>query len=326
MYNITASNSSVNPNTSLVFEENVWCSDASTVFLSTDAARINLIAFCVASIISSLLTVVFNGTYIFIVLRNTKLRSTVNKLYILLSILDAIAGLSFIPVYLLFLIGFVERNPKCYLVRVWTVMSYTFIIMSVSAIALITIEIYLAIFKPFTYKRFVQNNTLNILLLVIWVPSVAFPIVCVYAFPNLVTVVRISSTSYCLIIFVILVICQKKIYNYFCRRENQGNHRRRKAARIALQILLVFGLCSFPAVMANVVNRVVFNSIVVDTYVNRWCNFLVQSYSVWDTFIYGFRSAAVKRDLKNLCHQGENEPYNNSDSTQISKHAVTGNL
>lgn len=310
-----------------VSQEN-WCVNYSATFLSTKAGKINLIAFCVASLLCCIVSVVLNTIYICAVLRSKTLRKSVNDLYLMLSICDLVSGLSLMPVYSLWLDGFVRENPRCFLINIWTVMAYSFIMMSVTAIGLITLEIYIAVFKPFSYKYITKKRLLTLSLLCLWIPSVVFPTLSVYVFPDTISIMRAVSTVYALVIFLTMIVCQKRIYGYIRANESKCSNQRKKAARVALQILLAYGLCSVPAVMANVINRLFFDSVIIDNYVNRWCNFLVLSYSLWDTFIYGYRSSRVRKEVLKMlsCGYVVNPYISQQENRKSGAFVVSNNL
>ncbi|XP_057302873.1 adrenocorticotropic hormone receptor-like [Hydractinia symbiolongicarpus] len=247
---------------------NVWCEGYSSVFLSDDAGRANLIAFCSVSLIFCTVSTLLNGYYMFIVVSSKTLRRKTNKLYILLSFSDLTSAFTLIPIYYILLRGFVKREPACFIIPLWSLIGYTFTVMSLTTIGFITVEIYLAVFKPFQYKYVTKKRILLVAVLIIWIPSILCPLLSIYIYPSLRTIILRLAPAYGLCVFIAMVICQKKIYN-------------------------------IPSIV-TIFTNLFYRSLITDTYINRWCHFVVLSNSLWDTFIYGFRSPDVKKRVSGM--------------------------
>lgn len=162
---------------------------------------------------------------------------------------------------------------------------------------LITMESYFAVFKPFTYRRLKRRRTLLYCSLTAWIVSIALPNIIMFCIPRLRPLLRHTAAVYALIIFIVTIACHRLIYAYINKKPNQCSEQKKRAAKVAFQILLVFAICTTPGFTAHILNILFPDSAIIDTYVRRWCYFIMFTNGVWDTFVYGFRSSAVREKL-----------------------------
>ncbi|XP_057302869.1 uncharacterized protein LOC130637033 [Hydractinia symbiolongicarpus] len=282
--------------------EDTWCFGYTVIFLATEEGRSNLIAFSIVSIFACFFIITLNSLYIFIVLCRKTFRQTVNQLYLLLSTADMMSGIALLFVYINLLHGFLKRNPPCFIIKIWTIIGHAYFFMSISAVGFISIEAYIAVFKPFMYRRITKKSILTICLLISWIPSVVLSMTSLFESSVFMLMLRCVTVVYGTSIFTTMLFCHRRVYVYIRENNNSCSEQKKKAASVALQVLVVCGLFNIPAGLAIILKALFPDSAAVDTYVRRWCVFLVCTNGLWDTFIYGFRSSAVRRELIEFCN------------------------
>lgn len=272
----------------------IWCESYDINFLLTQPGKINLIILCAVTILLSAFTIILNGSYIMAVWKNKTLRKSKNDLYILLSLIDMCYGLSMLPVFCYLLKSFITNVPACYLITVWTIIGVDFTTIGFIAVGFITIELYLAVFKPFVYQRWKQKKVLIKIQIILWLPLLGFSIFS--ADPR-----QLKSTMnvFGIVTFVVLVYCQKRIQSYIRQNKNRCSEQKKKSAKVALQIIIVFFSCNALGLVSNL-NQIIFSSAVVDTFINRWLIFIAFSNTLWDTYIYGLRTRMVRKEVLKL--------------------------
>ncbi|XP_057302850.1 lysophosphatidic acid receptor 6-like [Hydractinia symbiolongicarpus] len=279
-------------------EDSLWCLQYNFEIYKTEVVRWNLIISCCVAILLSCLIVAANGLLLMLVSAKKSARSKMNTLYIMLSISDLLSGLTYIPVYIYFLIGFCKNSPYCFLVPIWSVLGYANTTMSISAIACITMEVYLAVINPIAHKTRVNKKIFPKILIAIWLVCIISPFVIKFAFPKVWLTYRAFITIYGFTILVSLIICQYRVNAYL--HKNQGSsseHRNKKAIRVALEVLLVYGMTSVPSIAFNIINTLK-HSPANHSYWETWVVIIAGCNALLDTFIYGFRTNQLKREAR----------------------------
>ncbi|XP_057302795.1 adrenocorticotropic hormone receptor-like [Hydractinia symbiolongicarpus] len=279
-------------------EDSLWCLQYNFEIYKTKVVRWNLIISCYVAILLSCLVIGSNGLLLMLVSAKKSVRSKVNILYVMLSISDLLSGLTYIPVYVYLSIGFYKNSPYCFLVPIWSVLGYANTTMSISAIACITMEVYLAVVNPIAYKARVKRKLFPKILTAVWFVCIISPFVTKFAFPNFWWMYRAFMTVYGFAILISLIICQYRVSAYL--HKNQGissGQRNKKAMRVALEVLFVYGMVSVPSIAFNIINTLK-HSPANHSYWETWVVIIAGCNALFDTFIYGFRSKELKREAR----------------------------
>ncbi|XP_057302865.1 melatonin receptor type 1C-like [Hydractinia symbiolongicarpus] len=254
----------------------------------------DVLAFLLTSLIFSLLSAICNGAYILVVLKNKRLRRSNNLLYLLLSISDLVVTAILTVIYGIQITEY-RNGTLTSVASIWSLVVHSFIDMSISAILLIQLELYLAVFKPFKYKRTLRKKTLPMLLILAWIPSILIPSVIFLNKSIFQDIIRNLITFYEFSSLLLVAFCQKKVLNYI--RKNNHTRRGKKLSQIAAQILVVYGVSAVAGLVGSIINQFNLATEGYNECVYQWCMFVVLTNTCWDTCIYGLRSAAVRNEL-----------------------------
>ncbi|XP_057302804.1 melanopsin-like [Hydractinia symbiolongicarpus] len=271
------------------------CVGLDRILILTPLSRINYIIHASAILILCFCTLACNSLYIYTVFRVKKLRESSNVLYILLSVSDLLSSLTRLPIYAYLLAGVISNKPQCFLLDLLATHGFIFSTMSMFAISFISVEVYLAVLKPFLYRRLVKGKVLKVLLLLAWIPCIAIPILVMYVYPSVFSYYRSFQVLFVVIMYACLIVYQRYIYCYIKKNERSCNGYKRKVARIAVQVLAVYGLCFIPWLVVAVIYRFYHSDLII-VFVYPWCIYFVYLNSLFDTFIYGFRSKHDRRE------------------------------
>ncbi|XP_057300348.1 melatonin receptor type 1C-like [Hydractinia symbiolongicarpus] len=235
-----------------------------------------------------------NRAYILVILKNKRLRRSNNPLYLLLSISDLIVAVSLTVIYGIQITEYLN-NTSTRIASIWSLVVHSFVNMSISAIILIQLELYLAVFKPFAYKTILRKKTLPILLILAWIPSIIMPSVIFFNKSIFQDIVRTAITVYEFFSLLLVAFCQKKVIKYI--RKNDHTRRGRKLSQVAAQILVVYGVSAVAGFVGSIVNQFNLATQVINDSVYEWCMFAVLTNTLWDTCIYGLRYVVVRNEL-----------------------------
>lgn len=163
----------------------IQCPITQNKILTSSHARIHLVV-AIAITIACVVVVIFvNMLFIVATKINKSIRRSVNNLYILLSVSDLFLGLTFLPINAVLLPGYYSEILNCNVLQLRSVSSHIFATTSISVIACITAEIYLAVHQPLNHAARIRKNRMCRVLVSIWIVCISFALIANYGYDKL---------------------------------------------------------------------------------------------------------------------------------------------
>ena len=257
-----------------------------------------------------------------------KIIHNVLKYYILsLAFTDLFVGIISVPFYISFLTNIIAKGSRYYEIfqRIYTGLDIFLGVCSILHLCLMSIDRAFAITKPFLHRRYMQEKSFVIKLLIFpWLTSLvcAIPIVInlylkYYGF-------AMSVITFALPTFLI-IICYGCIFVEIRSRNinNAGQINERKLLRTVFCVVIVFMTCWGPFHVFNILYslnllRLSFEQMVTALNALKWMQYLN---SACNPFIYAICHPDVRSAMKNTCKCSSEVPdssfqpgYNNESS------------
>ncbi|XP_057296468.1 uncharacterized protein LOC130625396 [Hydractinia symbiolongicarpus] len=197
--------------------------------------------------------------------------------------------------------GYYHGNVNCVVVRMLFSFGFMFVTVSITGTAFIASELFVAVFKPITFRVLIRKNTLSSVLAGIWCIFIVLPLIAVYVYHPLLEGYQFFFGVYSCFVFISIIICQVCVYKRLYRHNDittsrHDNHK--KSLKVAIKVLITHGICYLPAAICILYKAYAGNSSTLQTYVEQWTYLPAITNSFWNTFIYGFRSAEIRFELK----------------------------
>lgn len=247
---------------------------------------------------------IFGNVLVFIVVaRNRQLHTVTNMFITSLALADLLVCLVAQPMYVIFLFG-LPPNPAYGNTR--KTFSYVSVLASISNLAAITIDRYIAIVSPMQYQLRANFKSASALLCIIWVVSLGLGI------PSGVERAVQHITVYYIIALVLIIVpIYVRIY-IIARRQarviarqvghiekdvkNKGE-RENIAAKTIGNVLGVFIVCWLPMIVIPMIYRYSMNSRSVRR-AFKWAQTVALCSSAVNPVIYSLKTQIFKKELK----------------------------
>lgn len=247
---------------------------------------------------------VFGNVLVFIVVaRNRQLHTVTNMFITSLALADLLVCLVAQPMYAVFLYG-LPPNPAYGITR--KTFSFVSVLASISNLAAVTIDRYIAIVSPMQYQLKANFKSAFILLSFIWVVSLGLGIP-----SGIKQSVQHITVYYIVALVMIIVPIYVRIY-FIARRQarviaRQVEHiekdlksrgeRENIAAKTIGNVLSVFIICWLPVIVLPMIFRYSVNSRTVRRLL-KWAQTLALCSSAVNPVIYSLKTQIFKKELR----------------------------
>lgn len=275
-------------------------------------SRVSMRVLTTFNIVSMILMIAFNGFVIVVMVTHqfTSRRRVSTVLLMILVGCDLVIGIAFMPVYIVNSWLLSKGRILCSLHRTAQISGHTLCMVTILTILAITIELYMAIVKPFLYQGRHNRRYYWLYLLVSCVVSLAIILIWIYLFPkrwdNFKKVIGVSFTTIGFSLICVLhayvqvevkTIVRKGSINNPTMAMSLSNH---KTLRMTTFVVLAFGFCYLPFVVLSFYEIVNGPSIFAKMYILPWTEFVGVSNAIWNPLIYCYRLSFIKRKALNM--------------------------
>ena len=255
-------------------------------------------------------------------------RSPSHVLLLVLAICDLLIGLVSMPAYVVhqWMISHCSHQydeTQCQLSKFVKFGGYSFSSLTILTIALITIELYLAIVRPFVYEHRYNKQYFLLYLLLTWTLFLASNFVMLYAFPAQWSSFKSFVVSWlCIVIFLMIIVFHSLLsievgklsrstttnpsFNTTTTTNNNNNNRiNKKTFRMTTTIIIAFSICYLP-LSVGMLYKVFSNTTSMTSYndVMPWCEVIALCNSALDPLIYCFRLRFIRHKIRRMVCPG----------------------
>lgn len=240
------------------------------------------------------LVVVINGMFLLVFLTSPKRRRSVKLLYVLLSLSDFLYGLFTLGVTSVSVTQAFDK--QCKLLNALDSGGFAFCTMSLCSIAAISVEIYLAIMKPFTHATRRDKNTMAKILVGVWIICIVLPITSKYYLPNLWDSYAITCWIFIIFLLCFIMLVQTTVYLYVKRNPNMRSGD--KHAFVTTVIFTCTYFLSFmPIAIIGIYSKFTSHRAFLESYVMPWTKVMTGFNCVTDPIVCVMRTAKWKELL-----------------------------
>ncbi|XP_057302853.1 lysophosphatidic acid receptor 3-like [Hydractinia symbiolongicarpus] len=178
------------------------------------------------------------------------------------------------------------------------VFGFMFTTMSLTTITAITVDLHLAISKPFSHKKRTNSKIIEKVTVITWVLCVILSVVIGYIFPEF---IKIYVLTWCVLYFMLIsfILCvQRTIYKYIRRNENRQTCFKRSFKEITV-IICAFILCFIPGIIAEVISNIL-SDMFVKNYILPWTHVFTFCNCVLDPIICIMGTPQLRNKISNF--------------------------
>ncbi|XP_057302692.1 C-X-C chemokine receptor type 4-like [Hydractinia symbiolongicarpus] len=247
-----------------------------------EEAKVNIEASYITSLILSLIIIVINAFFLLSYLAHRSLRHRINFLYIILSMSDFLFGLFSVSVICIILNK--SFNEQCGMRDILITGGFAFCNIALASITAISVEIYLAIVKPFSHATRREKNTVAKVLVGMWIPCIALPIISRYHKSQLWGIYFISIGVLIIILQCFIILVQTAIYISVNRARNARSKDKYAAVTSAIFICTYF-ISFLPLSVVGIYSKLSSHGLFMESYVIPWVYLLATINCVADPIV-----------------------------------------
>ncbi|XP_057302796.1 beta-2 adrenergic receptor-like [Hydractinia symbiolongicarpus] len=268
----------------------IICGAFSHQILPYKHVEITIFSTAILTLILTIFIIAVNGCFIGLLIVKAEVRKSVNILYVMLSTSDLIYGLIVLATTSVSVTG--DLNDFCRRRSFLAVLKYILCSMSLSAVLIITIEIYLAVRCPFKHRARKEKNVLPFLLLAVWVLCVTVPVLATYM-KNWWRKYLLVFPFYSVVVFTMIVISQRKAH---CAIRSSVKLRggQKHSLKTAILLLTCYAVSFLPLIVSNFLLIFSVNDLFVNSYLTPWTCFIGTFNPLFNGLIYSLRLKTVK--------------------------------
>lgn len=250
----------------------------------------------VVSVIISISVTMVNGCFLFLVAIKKKFRNVINYLYVLLSISDLLHGLSNSSLVVVLIRK--KWYTRCQVLTATVVIGYVLSLVSVTMLFAITIQVYIAVHKPFVYRSATHRSRMHVILLFVCVILITVPVVIRYLIHDGWLFYKVLVCIFGSIIFCSTIICQYRMYRYlYSNRTNNQSNNHKRALITAILVSTSLAICFIPSILIQIATPFLKDQDVVYRYVYPCTWIMALLNGVFNPLIYCSRSKKVKKQV-----------------------------
>ena len=264
-------------------------------------------------LVTMLLMALLNG-YVVVVMATYKQmnrhRISIVLLFILV-LIDLVCSLTFMPVYNVTSWMLSMGRVSCPLHRVVHIFGYALSMLTMLTILFITIQLYLAVVKPYIYQGRHNRRYYWLYLVATWCVSFLLIFSWIFLYPERwVRFKKIIGTSFVTIVFTLICFLHVHVHNEVRAIMRKGSNNptltttsaasaNQKTIRMTALVVAVFGCCYLPFALMTLYEFIAQGGVVSSTfsalYIHPWIELAGISNGVWNPVIYCFRLSFIKR-------------------------------
>ncbi|XP_066920123.1 melanocortin receptor 5-like [Clytia hemisphaerica] len=256
-------------------------------------------------------TILLNGLVVIAMVTSKQYRKLPSHaLLLVLAVCDLLIGVISLPPYDVHMWLVSNGNLNCQLSKFVKLSGYSMSSLTVLTIAVISVELYLAIVRPFLYEHVYNRKYYLVLLVSVWCLFLASHMVFLYIFPEDWRLFKRYIAPVILIsVFMVIIMFHSLIYSELKRLKRQtttnptfrsGQRAHKKAFLMTTSIIVVFAMCYLPIAIVMLYEHIKTTSTKIETFVLPWCEFIALSNPILDPMIYCFRLRFIRRRIKQL--------------------------
>lgn len=245
-------------------------------------AKVNIEASYITSLIVSLIIIVINAIFLLLYLTYRSLRRTINFLYVILSLSDFLFGLFSASVICIILNK--SFNEQCGMRNILITGGFAFCNIALASITAISVEIYLAIMKPFSHATRREKNTVAKVLVCMCIPCIALPLISRYYKFQLWDIYFISIGVLMIILQCFIILVQTTIYISVSRSRNARSKDKYAAVTSAIFICTYF-ISFVPISVVGIYSKLSSHGLFMESYVIPWVYLLATFNCVADPIV-----------------------------------------
>lgn len=288
----------------------------------TPQSRVMMRVLSAFILIATLTMALLNGYVVIVMTTSKKMRSGHRISLVLLFILvliDLVGSLVFMPVYNATTWMMSAGKVSCTLHKIVHIMGHALCMLTILTIMFITIQLYLAVVKPFVYQGQHNRRYYWVYLIATWGVTFLLIFCWIFLYPERWgRFKKIIGTSFVTIVFALICFLHVHVHNEVREIMRKGSNNptlatatatsaNQKTIRMTAFVVAVFGFCYLPFAVITVYEFITkggTDSPAFSTlYVHPWVELAGVSNGVWNPIIYCFRLSFIKRRENCLRHK-----------------------
>ena len=284
----------------------------------TYSYKVTAIVTSVLTIPMAIIAILGNLLFIFLLIRNKRLRSQSNILLGSLCFTDLLIGFIGQPIFVARrILEIKETRPVvlCELQKVHIYFAYLGVGASVTTLAIVSLDRWFAICRPFLYQELQSTRKCVVIITADWVvlmllmvsPYIAAPSFIIYIGASIVMMVSILTIIACYTnIYIVLLRHRKQISEQTTVSQAEPSEVRdrrpvekRRTNTIAIIIVTLFA-CYAPHIITICMKSFTGRKLLIES---RICETIIMMNSSINPVIYCLRSTEIKTAVKDLLHQ-----------------------
>jgi len=268
----------------------------------------------ISAIVLIVAVIILNGPVLIAMVTVKNYRNSPSHvLLIILSVSDFVIGVAILPPYVVHVWFLSERKISCALSQFLKFSGYAMSSLTVLLILFTTIQLYLAIVRPFLFEH-AHNKKYNLVYLMsTWLTLLASQFLCLYVFPTYWrTFKRYIASTILFAIFVVILILHTRISLEVNKLKKQATRNpsirtsavHKRAFLMTSTIIMAFAFCYLPIASLLTYDLVNGATLQTETYVMPLCEFAALSNAVFDPLIYCLRLRVVRHKIRRMLCMG----------------------
>lgn len=280
----------------------------------TPQSRVMMRVLSAFILLATLMMALLNGYVVIVMATSKKLRNGQRVSLVLLFILvliDLVGSLVFMPVYNVSSWMLSAGQVSCMLHKIVHIMGHALCMLTILTIMFITIQLYLAVVKPFVYQGQHNRRYYWLYLVATWAVSFLLIFCWIFLYPERWgRFKKIIGTSFVTIVFAVICFLHVHVHNEVREIMRKGSNNptlatasaasaNQKTIRMTAFVVAVFGCCYLPFAVITVYEFITQGGTHSPTfstiYIHPWVELAGISNGVWNPLIYCFRLSFIKR-------------------------------
>ena len=235
-------------------------------------------------------------------------------LLLILVLIDLVCSLTFMPIYITTAWMLSIGRVSCPVHRTVHIFGHALCMLTMLTILFITIQLYLAVVKPFVYQGHHNAHYYWLYLVATWGVSFLMIFFWIFLYPGRWgRFKKIIGTSFVAVVFAVICLLHVHIHNEVKSIMRKGSNNptltgtsassvssNQKTIRMTALVVAVFGCCYLPFALITIYEFIVMKSgieysRIPTLYIHPWIELAGISNGVWNPVIYCFRLSFIKR-------------------------------
>ena len=272
--------------------------------LMSEEAKINYLALAGMASFTGIVSVSLNTIFLLILFQHKSLRTRSNILLAMLACSDVLTCIFIFPPYISFMIFLDNGQIICEISRFMKVTGYSTTMMSMATLTAITVDLFIAVVKPYVYVIRFQPRVMVKVLILMWVLILTLSVISMYVF-HAWRIYMMVAGAVTIILFILMCLLRIKVSketHKMCTVVVPGTivncTLQKKTLKLASTVLTVFGIIYIPSIIIIVYKTTAGSSSFIKTFVDQWCEMLALTNPLWNPLVYYYRMKMVRKKLR----------------------------